>query len=87
MPGHGPSGIGKVASRAAPISSAPRMHGLGRVAQLVVVERLVPPTTTTSAREANSRVVDDPQAGLGDVVHQRLRADHERGAAAALGEQ
>ena len=38
VPGHGPSGIGKVASRVAPISSAPRRTAWVAIAQLVEVE-------------------------------------------------
>ena len=62
-------------------------HGLGGGAQLAVVEVLVATDDDDIGAARELRVVDDPQPGVGDVVDERLGADHERGAAAgALGE-
>ena len=79
---------GTCASRVAPISSAPRSTACAAILSSSKSKPSWPPTTTTSARGGERRAVDDPQAGLGDVVDQRLRADDvRRAAAAALGQR
>ena len=53
VPGHGPSGIGKTASRVAPIRSAPRRTAWVATLSSSKTKSSCPPTTTTSARVAN----------------------------------
>ena len=62
-------------------------HRLGRDPQLVVVEVLVRADDHDVGAGGERRAVEDPQPGFGDVVDQRLRADHVRRAAPAAGEQ
>ena len=57
-------------------------HRLRGDAQLAVVEALVVGDHDDVGAGRELGVVDDPQPRLGDVVDDRLRADHVRGAAA-----
>ena len=89
MPGHGPSGIGNDGVAVGPDQLGAAQHRLRGGAQLAVVEVVVAADDDDVRARRELRVVDDPQAGVGHVVDERLRADHERraaAAAAALGE-
>ena len=82
VPGHGPSGIGKVASRVGADQLGAAQHRLRGHAQLVVVEVVVAADDDHVGAGGELRAVDDPHPGVGDVVDQRARADDERRAAA-----
>ena len=87
-PATGRRASGSWASRVAPISSAPRSTAWVAISSSSKAKLVVAADDDDVGAGGEARAVDDPQAGVGDVVDQRLRADDVRRAAAvALGEQ
>ena len=81
-PATGRRASGSSASRVAPISSAPRSTAWVATLSSSKHEVVVAGDDHDVGAGGERRVVDDAQAGVGDVVDQRLGADDVRGAAA-----